>query len=55
MRYRNLQTGSVIDVPCPVSGPDWEQIPEREKTGNTAAETPRRTAKKRTAKEPEEK
>lgn len=28
MKYRNKRTGNVIIVPCPVSGPDWEELVE---------------------------
>lgn len=44
MRYRNTKTGNVIDVPCPVSGDDWEKVESEKK--------PRKTG---TRKEPENK
>jgi hypothetical protein len=47
MRYRNRQTGNVIDVPCPVSGPDWEEIPEREETAGKEAVKPKRGTRKK--------
>ena len=28
LKYRNKRTGNVILVPCPVSGPDWEELVE---------------------------
>lgn len=46
MRYRNKLTGNVIDVPCPVSGPDWETIPD-----NTAGEGAKAPKKRRKAAE----
>lgn len=43
MKYRNRVTGNVIDVPCAVTGKDWEEIvePEPVKAG-TAAKKPAR-------------
>ncbi len=29
-KYLNTRTGNVIEVPCPVSGPDWEEVTEAE-------------------------
>lgn len=29
--YRNKVTGAVIDVPCTLNGPDWEEITEAKK------------------------
>lgn len=28
MRYINRRTGAVIDACCPISGGDWEPVPE---------------------------
>lgn len=47
MRYRNKKTGNVIDVPCPVSGPDWEEITERAEEEKKEAARPRRTKQKK--------
>lgn len=58
LTYRNTKTGTVITVPCPVSG-DWELVePKKEdaKAEKPAEEVPevkpekKATAKKRTAK-----
>lgn len=27
-RYKHRRTGNVIDVPCRLEGPDWEEITE---------------------------
>lgn len=27
-QYRNKRTGYVVEVPCPLEGPDWEEITE---------------------------
>lgn len=28
MKFLNKATGVVIDVPCAISGPDWEEVTE---------------------------
>lgn len=28
MKFINTRTGNVIDVPCRVDGPDWEEVKE---------------------------
>ena len=28
MKYLNRRTGAVIDVPCRMEGPDWEEVTE---------------------------
>lgn len=47
MRYRNRNTGAEIDVPCVVSGPEWEPLkePKAKKTKKTSAETKKEPAK----------
>ena len=31
MKYLNKRTGAVIDVPCRLEGPDWEEVTEAKK------------------------
>lgn len=50
MKYLNKRTGAVIDVPCRVEGPDWEEVTEAAKAEPEAA--PARKAAKRKTKEP---
>ena len=51
MKYRflNRRTGNVIDVPCRLEGPDWEEITEA-KDEPEAAPAKTKTAPKRKAK-----
>lgn len=37
-RYKNRRTGNVIDVPCRLEGPDWQEITEA-KAETAAAKT----------------
>lgn len=50
MVYRNKRTGAEIDVPCAVSGGEWEQVKEtkpRKKKGEDAgADAPQEDGKK---------
>jgi len=46
MKFLNKATGAVIDVPCAVSGPDWEEVTEAKKA-ETEKEAPVKTAPKR--------
>lgn len=32
MIYRNKRTGNVIDVPCEITGSEWELVKESQKT-----------------------
>ena len=50
--YRNKVTGAVIDVPCTLNGPDWEEITEAKKAEPEKAEkAPAKAApKKKTVK-----
>ena len=31
MKFLNKRTGNVIDVPCRLEGPDWEEVTEAKK------------------------
>ena len=31
MKFLNKRTGAVIDVPCRLDGPDWEEVTEAKK------------------------
>ena len=42
MTYRNKRTGAVIEVSCPLQGPDWEEVKEAEEK----PKTPKKTVKK---------
>lgn len=44
MKYRNTKTGNVIDVPCQVSGENWEPA---------EAKADKKQSRKKTAKETE--
>ena len=49
MKFLNKRTGAVIDVPCRLEGPDWEEITEAKR--DAEAEAPEKAApKKRAAK-----
>lgn len=32
MIYRNKRTGNIIDVPCEITGDEWENVKESPKT-----------------------
>jgi len=51
MKYLNKRTGVVIDVPCRLEGPDWEEVTEA-KAAEPKAEkkAPAKAATKSTAK-----
>ena len=49
MKFLNKRTGAVINVPCRVEGPDWEEITEAKKAEAPAKETPRKAAGKKAA------
>ena len=49
MKFLNKRTGAVIDVPCRLDGPDWEEVTEAEKAVSKD-QTPKAALKKRTAK-----
>lgn len=51
MKFLNKRSGVVIDVPCRVEGPDWEEVTEAAKAEPEAA--PAKKATKRKAKEPD--
>lgn len=48
-QYRNIRTGAVITVPCPVNG-EWEPVAEKDeapkKDARPAPRKPRKTVKK---------
>lgn len=46
--YRHRRTGDVINVPCHLSGQDWEQITEADKPEKKAP-APKATVKKKPA------
>ena len=49
MKFLNKRTGAVIDVPCRLEGPDWEEVTEAKKA-EPEAKTPVKAApKKKTA------
>lgn len=55
MKFLNKRTGNVIDVPCRLEGPDWEEITEAkeakgQEAAGEAAEPAKAAPKKRTAK-----
>ena len=51
MKYLNKRTGVVIDVPCRLEGPDWEEITEKAaKAAEPEAAPAKKTAVKRKAK-----
>lgn len=37
MVYKNKRTGNVIDVPCEITGEDWELVKEPPKTSKKKA------------------
>ena len=50
MKFLNKRTGGVIDVPCRLEGPDWEEVAEAKAT-EPKEETPAKAApKKKTVK-----
>lgn len=50
MKYQNKATGAVIDVPCALSGPDWEEVTDA-KAAEPKEEAPAKAApKKKTVK-----
>lgn len=48
MKFLNKRTGVVLDVPCRVEGPDWEEITEAEaKKAEPEEKAPAKTTPKR--------
>lgn len=47
MKFLNKRTGAVIDVPCRLEGPDWEEVTEAKKAEEKA---PAKAAPKKTVK-----
>ena len=52
MKFLNKATGAVIDVPCALSGPDWEEVTEAKAAATKAAkadpeEAPTKAAQKK--------
>ena len=45
-KYLNKRTGVVIDVPCRLEGPDWEEVTEA-KTEAPEEKAPKKTAPKK--------
>ena len=50
MKFLNRRTGAVIDVPCRLEGPDWEEVTEAKAKPDAAPEPAKKTAPKRKAK-----
>lgn len=51
MKFLNKRTGAVIDVPCRLEGPDWEEVTEAKEEPKAEEKAPEKAApKKRTAK-----
>lgn len=50
MKYLNKRTGNVIDVPCRLEGPDWEEITEVKRAAEKPEETPKKPARKKPVK-----
>lgn len=51
MKFLNKRTGAVIDVPCRLEGPDWEEVTEAKKPEEKAEKAPAKAApKKKTVK-----
>lgn len=48
MKFLNKRTGAVIDVPCRLEGPDWQEIRE-EKAKKAPASEPEAAPAKKTA------
>ena len=45
MKYRNRVTGNVIDVPCELSGPDWEAVKDPAQDPEEPGSKPKRRTK----------
>ena len=51
MKFLNKRTGAVIDVPCRLEGPDWEEVTEAPAKKAEQKEEPAKAApKKKTVK-----
>lgn len=51
MKFLNKRTGAVIDVPCRLEGPDWEEVTEAKKAEPMAEKkAPAKAAPKKTVK-----
>lgn len=50
MKYINKRTGNVIDVPCRIDGPDWEEMKGAKEKAKPEAAPVDKNAAKRTAK-----
>lgn len=48
-KYLNKATGAVIEVPCCLEGPDWEEVTEAEKDMPEEKAPAKAAPKKRTA------
>lgn len=50
MKFLNKRTGNVIDVPCRLEGPDWEEVKDakEEKAEPEAAPVKKPAAKRKT-------
>ena len=48
MKFLNKRTGAVIDVPCRLEGPDWEEVTEA-KEAPKAEKAPAKAAPKKKA------
>lgn len=40
MKYRNIKTGQVIDVPSSISGKNWEKVSGKAPAKESAVDTP---------------
>lgn len=49
MKFLNKRTGAVIDVPCRLEGPDWEEVTEA-KEAPKAEKAPAKAAQKKAVK-----
>lgn len=46
MKYRNKNTGAILEVPCVIKGENWEVVKEKKATSNTTKKTKKKTTKK---------
>ena len=50
MKFLNKRTGAVLDFPCRIEGPDWEEVTEAKKAEpEKAVKTPTKAAQKKKA------
>ena len=51
MKFLNKRTGAVLDVPCRVEGPDWEEVKEAKAEPEAAPEKKPAAKRKTSSKE----